>query len=254
MKAKRNVEERLVSFFREEIDAEEHWGFPRLNRVPESFLQDKLNHYRKLTEAEKPQFKDCAATFAAACHMFVVDAPDIDHTKHPYYDRWRAFKRTLLDDPNLRSVPTFRATIQQYKIDRHRGVRSSVSDAQFALASSVRPVKLPERRRRVRAVLKEFGLVKVDSLGLYRSYYRGKEFSTYVDFGGQHAQLRYAVSFPEFRDRPSHSQFGFERALGFGFGHWDFIVEENVDEVFQLFAEVIEYSIELPDRIRETVL
>jgi hypothetical protein len=247
------IREKLIAFFRAEIDAEEQWGFPRLNRIPESFLQDRLNHYRELSDAEKDRYKDCSATFAAASHTFVVDTPTIDHTKHPYFGHWRTFKKTVLDNPNLRNVPLFRAMIQQYKIDKHRGVPSSVTDAQFALACSIRPVELPERRRRVRAVLKQFGLVKVDKLGLYRCHHSGKDFSVYVDFGGRHAQLRYAVSFPEFKDRHSLIQFGFERALGFGFGHWNFIVEENVDEVFQLFAEVVAYSAELPDRIRNAV-
>jgi hypothetical protein len=240
-------------FFRAEIDAEEQWGFPRLNRIPERFLQDRLNHYRGLNDEEKELHKDCSATFAAACHTFVVNAPSIPHTEHPYFQRWQAFKKTLLDDPNLRSVPLFRAMIQQYKIDKHRGRPSSVSEAQFALACSIRPVKLPERRRRARAVLKQFGLVKVDDLGFYRCHRAGKDFSVHVDFGGRSAQLRYVVSFSEFKDRHPLTQFGFERALGFGFGHWDFIVEENVDEVFEVFSEVIAYSVELPDRIRNAV-
>ena len=143
--------------------------------------------------------------------------------------------------------------IQQYKIDKHRGVPSSVSEAQFALACSIHPVKLLERRKRVRAVLKQFGLMQVDKLGFYRCHHAGKDLSVYVDFGGRHAQLRYAVSFPEFKDRHPLTQFGFERALGFGWGHWDFIVEENVDDIFQLFAEVVAYSAELPDRIRKAV-
>ena len=243
------IREKLIAFFRAEIDAEEQWGFPRLNRIPESFLQDRLNHYRELTDAEKERYKDYSATFAAACHTFVVDAPTIDHARHPYFDRWQAFKKTLLDDPNLRSVPLFRAMIQQYKIDKHRGVPSSVSDAQFALACSIHPVKLSERRKRVKVVLKQFGLVKVDDLGFYRCQCGGRDFSVHVDFGGRHAQLRYGLTFPEFKDR----SFGFERALGFGWGHWDFIVEENVDEVFQLFSEVIAYSVDLPDRIRKAV-
>ncbi|MGA9980226.1 MAG: hypothetical protein WBQ08_16530 [Candidatus Sulfotelmatobacter sp.] len=46
------VREKLVAFFRGEIDAEEQWGFPRLNRIPESFLQDRLNHYRGLSDSE----------------------------------------------------------------------------------------------------------------------------------------------------------------------------------------------------------
>jgi hypothetical protein len=240
-------------FFALRLTQKSSGAFPRLNRVPESFLQDRLNHYRELSDTEKECYKDCAATFAAAGHTFVVDAPSIDHTKHPYFDRWGTFNKTLLDDPNLRSVPLFRAMIQQYKIDKHRGGPSSVSEAQFALACSIHPVKLPERRKRVRAVLKQFGLVKVDKLGFYRCHHAGKDLSVYVDFGGRHAQLRYAVSFPEFKDRHPLTQLGFERALGFGWGHWDFIVEENVDDIFQLFAEVIAYSAELPDRIRKAV-
>lgn len=159
------IQEKLIAFFRAEIDAEERWGFPRLNGIPEHFLQDRLNHYRRLSSTEKELYKDCTATFAAACHTFVVDAPGIQHSKHPYFDRWQTYKTTLLDDPKLRSVPLFRAMIQQYKIDKYRGIPSSVTEAQFALASSIHPVKLPERRRRVRAALKQFGLIKVDNLG-----------------------------------------------------------------------------------------
>jgi hypothetical protein len=247
------IREKLIALFRAEIDAEEQRGFPRLSRIPESFLQDRLNHYGELSDTEKDRYKDCSATFAAASHTFVVDTPTIDHTKHPYFGHWRTFKKTLLDNPNLRNVPLFRAMIQQYKIDKHRGVPSSVSEAQFALACSIHPVKLPERRKRVRDVLKQLGLVKVDKLGLYRCHNAGKDFSVYVDFGGQHAQLRYSVSFPEFKHHHPMIQFGFERALGFGWGHWNFIVEENVDDVFRLFAEVVAYSSELPDRIRKAV-
>jgi hypothetical protein len=29
-------------------------------------------------------------------------------TKHPYFDRWQAYKKTLSDDPRFRSVPLFR--------------------------------------------------------------------------------------------------------------------------------------------------
>ena len=46
------------------------------------------------------------------------------------------------------------------------------------------------------------------------------------------------------------SQICFERAVGFGLGDWDYIVEENVDDVMALFAEVVRYCVTLPDRIR----
>ena len=93
----------------------------------------------------------------------------------------------------------------------------------------------------------------MDNLGFYRCHYGEKDFSVHVDFGGRLAQLRYVVSFSEFNNRHPLTQFGFERALGFGYGHWNFIVEENVGEVFEVFREVIAYSVELPERIRNAV-
>jgi hypothetical protein len=51
-------------------------------------------------------------------------------------------------------------------------------------------------------------------------------------------------------ESPNAAGWVFERAMGFGFGHWNYIVEENVDAVFSLFTEVVRYSLDLPDRIR----
>ena len=74
-----------------------------------------------------------------------------------------------------------------------------------------------------------------------------------LDFGGRNAQLRYFVSVPEFKTRHRYHQFGFEPTLGFGHGHWNFIVEQNIEDVFALFGEVVRYSFELPQRIKRRV-
>jgi hypothetical protein len=149
-----------------------------------------------------------------------------------------------------RSVPLLRATVQQYKIDTQRGVASCVSEEEFRLASSVRSVKAPELRKRVRAALKPLGYYKIDELGYYRCRGDTREFLVHVDYGGRSAQLRYCVAMPEFPDVHPLSQFCFERALGFGLGDWDYIIEENVDDAMTLFAEVVRYCVALPDRIR----
>jgi hypothetical protein len=213
----------------------------------------RLNHYKLCTQAEKDAFADCCAHFAYLIHSHLVEAPAIDHTKHPYFRRWCNIRPPLLDDENLRSVPLFRAMVQQYKIDKYRGTPSSVTEEQFARALSVRSVKAPELRRRVRAALKPFGYSRVDALGDYHCHQVDRDFSVNVDFGGRSAQLRYYVSFPEFQQVRHLNRFGFEHALGFGFQDWDFIVEENVDDVFALFTEVVAYSVELPERIRRSV-
>jgi hypothetical protein len=147
-------------------------------------------------------------------------------------------------------VPLLRAAVQQYKIDAQRGVPSCVSEAEFKLASSVRSVKAPEMRKRVRAALKPLGYYKVDDLGYYRCRNDDREFFVHADYGGRSAQLRYCVAMPEFPDVHPLSQFCFERALGFGHGDWDYIVEDNVDTAMALFADVVRYCVALPDRIR----
>ncbi len=99
--------------------------------------------------------------------------------------------------------------------------------------------------------MRPLGYDKVDDLGYYRCLSDGREFLVHVDYGGSSiAQLRYCVSMPDFALVHPLSQFCFERAPGFGFGNWGFIVEENVDDALATFAEAVRYCILLPDRIR----
>lgn len=240
---------RLINFFLREIDAEAQAGFPRLSRIPDSHVSAQLGYYRSLGEDDRRAFRDCCAHWASACYGFVVNAPRIDCTKHPFFDRWRPAGRGDVYGVR-RSVPLLRAVVQQYKIDAHRGVPSSVSEEQFRFASSVRPVNARELRKRARAALKPLGYYKVDELGYYRCHAGDREFLVDVDYGGRSAQLRYCVAMTEFPGVHPLNQFCFERALGFGLGNWDYIVEENVDDAMKLFADVVSYCVTLPDRIR----
>lgn len=239
----------LLDFFRCEIEAEERGDFVRLARVPDSHVMARLGYYRSLTHGDREGFRDYGAHWAAACYGFVIGAPRIDPTPHPLYERWRAAgsdMRVAL----RRSVPLLRAVVQQYKIDAARGVPSSVSKEELEVASSVRSIKAPELRKRVRAALKPLGYHKRDEIGYYHCRLEEREFRVHVDYGGRSAQLRYCVSMPEFRDVHPLRQFCLECALGFGTGDWDFIVEENVDDALSLFGDVIVYCVALPDRIR----
>jgi hypothetical protein len=143
--------------------------------------------------------------------------------------------------------------LQCYKMDLRRGEPSVVSDEQFEYASSIRSVKAPELRKRIRAALEPLGYYKTDQLVYYLCRRGGREFRVHVDCGGRTAQLRYVVARTDFTDVHPLSQFVVEKALAFGFGDWDFIVEENVDDVFALFTELVTYCFELPDRIRASV-
>ena len=240
---------RLLNFFLREIDAEEAAGFPRLSRVPDSHVESQLAYYQSLGETDRLAFLDCCAHWACWYYGFAVNAPRTRQFQHPFFDRWNPVRRGEFSDPR-RSVPLLRAAVQQYKIDARRGVASCVSEEEFRVASTVRSVKAPELRDRVRAALTPLGYSRIDELGYYRCRTHSREFLVHVDYGGRSAQLRYCVAMPEFPNVHPLSQFCFERAVGFGLGDWNYIVEGNVGDVMALFADVVRYCVELPDRIR----
>jgi hypothetical protein len=245
--------EELLDFFRREFQAEQNSGFARISRVPDSYVMANLRYYRSLGEADRAAFIDCCAHWAHANYGFVIGAPRFDHTLHPFFSRWHRPNDTNdWDLTHKRNVPLLRSMVSQYKMDMHRGVPSCITKAEFKYASSIRSVKAPELRKRVLAALKPLGYYKKDQLGYYCRH-GGREFRVSIDCGSRCAQLHYVVSRPDFPADHLPSRFAFERVLGFGHGDWDFIVEENVDDVFSLFPDLVVYSYQLPDRIRAEV-
>ncbi len=280
--------DKLVAFFRSEFRAEEHSGFARLKRVPDSYVEESLGWYLSLSTTDRASFVDCCAHFAAASYWFVAqtmrpeitaylkDLPDLaqlykdglsqsllsireeiykspfDHARHPFFPRW--------SNPNARfpfrshrNVPMLRTAVSQYKLDRHRGVPSCVSEDLFQLAESVKSIKAPQLRKRVRATLQKFGYQETDDIGGHRCAWEGQKFTVNVDFGSRHAQMRYSITPSEFQALHPLGRFCFEVALGMGFGHWNYIVEENVDDVFLLFEDLIKYAVDLPRRMRAAI-
>lgn len=244
---------KLLDFFRREFQMEEGAGFPRLSRIPDTHVKINLSYYRSLSKADRIAFVDCCAHWAHAHYGFVVGAPAFDHTQHPFFSKWSSVLISWSWDARWNSIPLLRSLVQQYKIDTKRGVSSAVTKKDFEYASSIRSVKAPDLCKRVRLALKPLGHYKIDELGYYYCRLSGREFRVHVDYGGREAQLRYVVARPEFKDVHPLSQFCFERAIGLGHGCWDYIVEENVEDAFALFADVITYSYELPDRIRAEI-
>jgi len=236
-----------------EVQSEVDSGFSRLVRIPDSHVMDKMRYFKSLAPDDKRAFLDCSAYWASAYYGFVVGMGRLSLTDHPFFARWNQGPRLGGDFNSPKSVPLLRARVQQYKIDQRNGVRSHVTKEQFEAAVAVRSVKAPELRKRVRVALKSFGHFETDTLGQYWCKLGKQEFIVCLDFGGRTAQLRYSVARPEFKGVHPLSQFRLERAMGFGLGHWDYIVEENVDEVFAHFAEVVQYCFDLPDRIRAAV-
>lgn len=241
---------RLFEFFLGEIEEEERLGFPRVGSIPDSYTTSRLAYYRQLNEQASRSFRECSALFACRCYGFVVNAPPFDHTQHAFFERWvqDPWWLAVRNGETCRSVPMLRAQVQQYKMDLKAGRPSSVSYGEFNYASTVRSIKAPELRKRVRAALTPLGFYKLDELKRYCCRQQECEFRVSVDFGGRSSQLRYGVYLPDFER--SNRELCMETALGFGMGNWDYIVEENVDQVFAIFSTAIEYCLALPERLR----
>jgi hypothetical protein len=249
-------QERLHEFFLSEVRKEVRSGFARLARVPDSRVKSKIQYFFSLGKSDRAAFLDCCAYWASSQYGFVINAPRHRPIEHPFFERWSRGHWKGISWDSVESVPILRAMVQQYKIDRHRGVTSQITKKQFKRASSVRSVKAPELRKYVIAALKPLGHFETDkAFGDYRYWCREgpRKFFVGVDFAGRGAQFRYAVVLPEFKKVHPLAQFNFERALGFGLGDWNYIVEGNVDDVFSLFAELVDYCVRLPDRIRGAV-
>lgn len=243
----------LQIFFLSEVKQEVASGFSRLKRVPSSQVIDKMRFFAMLNADDQSAFLDCCAYWASIQYGFVVKMDRLDPAAHPFFLKWSRGPMWTRDFDDVKSVPLLRSMVQQYKIDQHNRIQSSVTREQFEHASAVRSVKAPELRKRVRAALKPFGYYENDFLGNYWCKIGKKKFAVKLDFRGRHAQLRYSVVHPEFKGVHPLSQFRFERALGFGLGDWNYIVEENVDDVFSLFGEVVQYCFDLADRIKAAV-
>src|SRR5215470_6971919 len=174
------ISQKLLNFIRREFEKEEQSDFSRLKRVPDSRVMDKLGYYLSLGKTDRGAFADYLVHAAHNHYAFVVGATIFDLQDLPSAYTEREWIRTrALTVPNwdsAKDVPLLLAMVQTYKIDKHRGTPSCVSKKQFEYASSVRSVKAPELRKRLRAALKPLGYYKVDELGDYLCTMHGKEF------------------------------------------------------------------------------
>ena len=248
------MNDRLVTFFESEIAAECVAEFPRLSVIPDTYVRRNIRFYKTLNETDQSAFVNCLALMAYATYGFVIGAPMVDHTKHPFFARWSEACLSYWGDEFF-GIPILRATVSQYKMDLAKGKKSTVSYAQFQYASSIRSIKAPELRKAVKEAFKTLSCTKIDKFGggvyIYHCTINAAPIEVWIDYGGMSAQLRYHVALPRFASLNFLNRFCFERALGFGFGDWDFITEDNLTASIQLLCQLVEYSAKLPERIQE---
>jgi hypothetical protein len=245
----------LHKFLRAEFDAEEKRNFSKLRRAPDTHVRHFLDYYTSLNSHDQDGLADGATMWAT---LRLSPHEDFAYREalgaHPAWNLWRhemALGRGR--DPHYYySVPNLRNCIAQAKIDRARLGASSIPKELEEYASSVRSVKAPELRKHVRAVFSSlFGAEPLNAGGNwdYSGSLNGSQVTVSIDYGSRHAQLRYEIAVVSTELALSLNRVGFETALGAGFGDWNFIVEENVEDSMLLLSEFVRYASELPNRL-----
>jgi hypothetical protein len=247
--------DRLVQFFRAELDIERVSGWSRLKRIPDTRVMGNLRFYDFLNATDRDSFLNCLTEMASGRYGFVLGLSGCDHTKHPIFERWRhALAQGIGNE--FPSVPYLRSVVAQFKIDAAKARKSCVTQEEYEYALSVHDVKAPELRKGVKKALSALGLLSGVEHGggcyVYPCSHMGSLFRVSIDYGGRNTQLRYKVDLPEF-EAPEYPSCGFffEGALGFGHGDWDLITEDNFEDSLQMLCEAIRYSVALPARIKE---
>jgi len=244
-----DLHEKLSAFVKREVDRESQNGFSRLASIPDSSVQATLDLWRRLGEADRAQCLDALAVRGARlCGLVREPAPQ---STHPFERRLDDERNALRFTPRFMGVPLLRAAVSQYKIDKARGISSSISEDLFAYAASIRSVKAPELRKSVKAAFATLGLTEVEKQGggefLYRCQFDGLDVAIAIDYGGRTAQLRYGVS-PGPTDPTSQTGLSLERTLGIGLGWWDLICEETLGASMRSLCDCVRYAAMLPSR------
>ena len=249
----------LHRFLRGEFDTEEKSGFARLRRIPDTHVRHFLDYYTSLIPREQDALADASTLWGALTLMGNRASEHYGSIQtHSAWEKWRhEMAMGKARDPHFyHSVPFLRTCVAQAKIGRARGKPSQVSAELEQYASSIRSVKAPELRKRVRAVLEPLLGLRPRKHGGgiwdYEGTLRGSQVAANVNYGGWTAQLRYYVTVVSLTPVVTLERAAFEVALGAGLGDWDFIVEENVSDAIALLPELVLYVAELPARLPES--
>lgn len=251
----------LHMFLRGEFDTEARNGFARLSRVPDTHVRHFLDYYRSLNAPNQDALAD-ASTLWGTLRMAGPSASG--HQEALKNNRaWLRWQDEMVmgcgrDPHRYYSVPLLRSCIAQAKVDRAKGMPSSVPRDLEEYAASIRSVKAPNLRKQVRSVVRPLLGARPSKLGGgdwdYEGTISGSRVMLSIDYGGRSAQLRYQVAVQSTEPLLLLQRAGFEVALGAGLGDWDFIVEENLSDAMQLLSEFVTYVAELPRRLPEGCL
>lgn len=234
-----------------------------MSRIPDTDVRVFVDYYRSLNHAEQDALAD-AVTYVGSAKAFPAlwEMPEYEAVKaNPAWVRWRKLKSSrAMHNRSLRYMGAMEARgwMGLARMERATGKPVSVPRAVEDYGESLHVVMAPERRKRVRNVLLALMAARArprgggewDHVGVID----GVDVTVRARYSARLVQLEYAVAVQSRSPAVSFEGLSFDAALCDGLGWWDFIVAENVDDVMDLFRDLVRWVAELPRRLPEGCL
>jgi hypothetical protein len=234
-----------------------------MSRIPDTEVRVFVDYYRSLNHSEQDALAD-AVTYVGSARAFPAlwEMPEYEAVKaNPAWVRWRQLKFSRrMHVQSLRYVGAMEARnwMELARLERATGKPVSVPRALEEYGESLHVVMAPERRKRVRDVLRQLMAAEAKSQGDgqwdYVGVIGGVDVTVHTRFSKRLVQLDYNVAVQSRSPAVSFEGLSFDAVLCDGIGWWDFIVDENLDDAMDLFRDLVRWVAELPRRLPEGCL
>jgi hypothetical protein len=258
----------ISKFLRAEFAAEVAAGFPHLRPVPQTDIIWFLDHFERLTTADRESLLDemaDAAAYAflppAALKLNARGTMDVP----PALARMCELRQGLggkggtryTDVKMMSAEPTLR-----HPSGYHPSWRDKLTDLHFQPRADLlpaidnyKPAKAPLLRKLVKTAITEaFDVEHEKRPGGTTKFVGPHEDGTltiYVDFGMTLGQLHYTVTFKNAENQPLVLLSCYERLWAVGMP-WDYITENYAEPSARLLAAQIRHLVDLGRRLHET--
>jgi hypothetical protein len=147
-------------------------------------------------------------------------------------------------------VRALRARLAELRSDRPSIAAADIPAQVLERAKGIRPTNSREIRAAVKTAFATRFCAQAKKLGggdwRYAGVLREREFVVAIDYGGWD-QLRYEVEYYDVATDLHAKRVNYERLVGAGLGHWDYLTADHLAESVELLCELVEKVVGLPD-------
>jgi hypothetical protein len=250
----------IVAFLRADFDAEAEARFPRLCRSPQTKIIQFIDYFASLGRADQSDFLGALALRGS---LLINPIPARLPPAAPAFDRyWKTVTsqgplsggyrycdvKTLAAIPQIAEFGSYEGWIEKtqrpWVSERALEPREDLLPQMECLT----PAPAPRLRKLVKATLQARGFTPEKTKGSEHQYVNSSGAVVRVDFGSYLGQLVYQVSAACGETRIVRLSY---ESLWSQPGGWDYLTEENAARSVDHLAELVEYLIQLPERIQD---